>query len=119
MAKSNDTIEIINKSINTQTRLSLKIKHGLGNSIEVDFDPYIYGDDTMQYRFLWGYLVHNRLTYKFRVADIVSAKLTEDKFKIIDYAWYYYSLEEEFWNIAPDFETMNNIYTGSHIGGPL
>ena len=109
--------EIIDKAITNQYRLTLTIVYGLGGNIEVDFDPYIHGDDTLQNTFIFGYLASNRLLYKFRLTDIVSAKLSKEKFTIIPHAWYYYALEEELWNIAPDFDKINALYTGSHIGG--
>jgi hypothetical protein len=89
--------EIIKRAILDNQTITVKFKHGTGDELELDFDPYIYGDDTMQYGFVWGYLPTNLLFYKFMVDSIISVKLTQQTFIVHSEARYLYSLEEEHW----------------------
>lgn len=111
-------IETIKTGIETQTRLELKVIHGLGDSIDLDFDPYIYGDDIMQHGFIWGFLPHNLLIYQFRISDVVSARLSEEKFEVAADVYRYYCLEEEHYHSCSGQIKMSLAINGSHNGGP-
>ena len=90
-----DKEEKITKAIEDHETLLIKMKYGLGNELEVEFDPYIYGSDTMQYRFVWGYLPWSNLYYKLIEDFIISIKKTNKKFEFNSGAMYINSIEEE------------------------
>ena len=83
------------KAIEDHETLLIKMKYGLGNELELEFDPYIYGDDIMQYKFVWGYLPWSKLYYKLMVDFIISIKKTNKKFELNKGAMYINSLEEK------------------------
>ena len=90
-----DNEEKIIAAIENHETLLVKMKYGLGNEFEVEFDPYIFGDDIMQYKFVWGYLPSNKLYYKLIVDFIISIKKTNKKFEFNKGAMYINSFEEE------------------------
>lgn len=97
--------ETIEKAINTKTELILTVKHGLGSIIDnTHFQPYILGDDTYQYSFIWGYLSEQNLYYKFILDNIVAAKLSVKKYDVREDACYQYSCEEEHFGHIEGFE---------------
>lgn len=49
-------IEILEKAIKNRLTVKIKIRHKLGEKIEIDFQPYIFGADMMQYDFVWGFI---------------------------------------------------------------
>lgn len=87
--------EKIIHAIENHETLLIKMKYGLGNELEVEFDPYIYGSDIMQYGFVWGFLPWNGLMYKIICDFILSVKSTKKKFTVQPYAIYLYAIEEE------------------------
>ena len=87
----------VQMAIENAQSVTIKFKHGVGEELTLPFDPYIYGDDTMQYSFVWGYLPQNNLYYKFMFDIVTSVKLTPDKFSVKDDAVYLYAIEEEHW----------------------
>ncbi len=104
--------ESINKAIDNMKTMRLTIKSGIGGIIEIDFDPYIYGSDIMQYEFLWGYMPKSKLFYKMRVDSIVEAKTTNDNFIMQNDTLYLFAIEEEHWNhIKPILEKPVKIYS--------
>ncbi len=101
-------IDTIDKAIQEKKALILRVKHGLGSTLEdIGFEPYIYGDDTLQYPFVWGYLSHSGLFYKLLLDHIISAKLTEESFSVRPEACYQYALEEEHFSVLKGF---SNVY---------
>lgn len=96
--------------------LRVKYQHGAGSVLDIVFQPYLYGDDKMQHTFIWGSLSNQGGIYKLMLQNIEAVELTSTRFEIDKKACYYYSLEQEFWSIAPDFDQQNQIWTGSHIG---
>jgi hypothetical protein len=101
-------VDIIKKGIEDKIELILTAKYGLGDkNLEVPFQPYIYGEDSMQYQFVWGYLSYPMLFYKFHMDNIVSAKLSDTTFTVLPNACYQYAIEEERYAVLPDFD---NIY---------
>ena len=108
-----DTAEmraVITTAIENQQRLKVKLP---GDDFDMDFDPYIFGHDLMQHDFVWGYLTHNALMYKFRLTDFADVKLTRKKFDVI-HAAYYYSTEEEHYAIASGVSHRKEIYAYGH-----
>ena len=97
-------IWLSNKAIDNHLTLTVVYKYGLGDTIEVNFNPYIYGSDIMQYEFVWGFLTNNPMHYRMLVDFIVSAKLTTKKFTVESDSIYLYALEEEHWNRIKEFE---------------
>jgi hypothetical protein len=93
MSHGNIELKLVH-AINTKTKLILTVKYGLGDELTVDFDPYIYGEDIMQYPFVWGFLPHSRNFYKFGLDRIIEAKDTIKRFLIESDAVYLYGLEE-------------------------
>ena len=86
----------IETAIDTNSEIKLSVKHGLGSNIDNTlFQPYILGDDTYQYSFVWGYLPGLNLYYKFRLTDILSADLLQTKFNVREDACYQYAIEED------------------------
>ena len=83
------------KAIENSQSIKIKFKYGLGNETELLFDPYIYGSDTMQYEFVWGFLPESLLHYRLMADFIISAKLTNTKFEVQSDSMYLYSIEEE------------------------
>ena len=113
LMNTNQLASIIQEAISSKKVLSLTIKHGLGEKIDIEIEPYIYGDDTMQYSFVWGYLSFSRLFYKLRFDSIEKATILKKEFGILPNAVYYYTLEEELWEIISGFDQL---YLDSHIG---
>ena len=83
------------KAIENNQTIKIKLKHGLGNEIELLFEPYIYGTDTMQHEFVWGFLPESLFHYRLMADFIISAKLTNTKFEVQFDSIYLYSIEEE------------------------
>jgi hypothetical protein len=98
----------LHEAIKQGKELQIKIKYNLGGDLEVEFQPYIYGSDTMQHEFAWGFLTHSGLYYKFRLTDIISGKFTGATYKVRPDAFYLYSIEEEFYAVLPNFQNVSS-----------
>lgn len=85
----------LKKAIKSRLTVQIKIKHGLGDNMEIDMNPYIVGSDFLQYDFVWGFTPHNRTFYKLTLAFVQSLELTEKKFNIEPGTVYLYAIEEE------------------------
>ena len=99
-----EIVSTIEKAIDNHLTLTVMYKYGFGDPIEVNFNPYIYGSDIMQYDFVWGFLTNNPMHYKMLVDFIVSAKLTTKKFTVESDSIYLYASEEEHWNRIKEIE---------------
>lgn len=110
-------IETIRKGIHSKRRLKLKTKHGTGSEIEVELDPYMYGEELMQHVYVWGHLPYSNKQYRFRLDDILEAEITNQKFEVMSWAAYYNSLEEEYWDVVEGFH--ERIFVGNHLGDPI
>ncbi len=106
--------ELIQKAINEKRRLLITVEHGLGNPIEIQFDPYIYGEDTWQRYFVWG-LDSSLHCYKYYLDWIKKVKLEGEHFKVDPNAVYYYSMEEEHYACVEKPKVQCQMY--SHIAG--
>lgn len=102
---TNNALALIETAIKTRSKLEMKVMSGSGGAVDVEFDPYIYGSDAMQFSFIWGYLPFNNLIYKFRLSDIIALKLLDKQFTVVDWAVYYYSCDEELWLLAEHLST--------------
>jgi hypothetical protein len=105
---TSNLVKTIREAIKTQRELLLTVKHGLGDELEVPFQPYIQGQDKMQYEFVWGYLSYSMVFYKLYIENIISAKLTDVTYTVLPNACYQYALEEEHYAVLQDF---HNIYS--------
>lgn len=102
---------IIDATENHKTIL-VKMKHGLGKELEVEFDPYIYGSDTMQYQFIWGFLPWSNQIYKIMFDCIISVKLLDKIFVVQSDALYLFAIEEEHWSCVKEmYEPEIRIYS--------
>ncbi len=102
-----DIIETIQKAIKLATELRISARHGHGDYIDTILQPYIQGDDTYQYRFVWGYIPHNGLYYKFFLDNIKSAKLGSLTYTARPDAVYLYSIEESLYAVLPGFDKIS------------
>jgi hypothetical protein len=92
------SIDIENKiidAIENHKTILIKFKYGLGQELEIEFDPYIYGSDTMQYGFVWGFLPSSGLFYKLIFDFIISVRSTNKKFTVEPDTMYLYAIEED------------------------
>ena len=105
---SNVIYEIIERAINDKKELIINMKyasgHGRDTLDDLSFQPYILGDDTMQFGFVWGYLSSNHLYYKILLENIITAKLTSRKFDVKDDACYQYIDEESHFAMLDKFK---------------
>jgi hypothetical protein len=106
--------ELIQKAIREKRRLLLTVEHGLGQVIEIRFDPYIFGQDTWQRYFVWG-LDSSLHCYKYYLDWVKNVKLEGSEFKVDPHAVYYYSIDEEHYACVENPEV--NHYAYSHLGG--
>lgn len=106
--------ELIQKAIKEKRRLSITVEHGLGDTVEVRLDPYVYGQDTWQRYFVWG-LDSSLHCYKYYLDWIKKVKLEDGTFEVDPNAVYYYSMEEEHYAYVEGPEV--NFQTYSHIAG--
>lgn len=104
---------LIKKAIKEKLKLLVTVEHGLGSSIEIELDPYIFGDDTWQRPFVWG-LSSSLHCYKFFLNWIKEVKLEGRTFKVDPNAVYYYALEEDHYMRVSDPEVP--CYRYSHVG---
>ncbi|MEO6233327.1 MAG: hypothetical protein ABJB11_18620 [Ferruginibacter sp.] len=101
-------VETIKDAISQKRELSLTIKYGVGQTIEIDIEPYVYGQDLMQYEFVWGYLPHSMTFYKLLIDHIEQAIITNEEVPVDnEKAMYIYSMGEEHHAIIEGFD---NIY---------
>jgi hypothetical protein len=108
--------EKIIHAIENHETLLIKMKYGLGNELEVEFDPYIYGSDIMQYGFIWGFLPWNRLYYKLMVDFIISIEKTNKKFELNTKAMYINSSEEEFYaSLKEMYEPQVRVFSQGYV----
>lgn len=109
--KSTDIEKKIIEAIENHKTILITFKYGLGDDLEIEFDPYIYGSDTMQYGFVWGFLPWSNLFYKLMFDFIISVKTTGKIFKIQSDAIYLYAMEEEHYHtIIEMHEPKGRIY---------
>ncbi len=101
------------KAIINKRQLIVTFEYGNYKNFEVDFDPYLIGQDKVQNAYLWGYVPKINNFHYFRLTDIIRIKETEEHFEVIDWAVFYYAAYDEFIEKVEGFE---NIYKGSHLG---
>lgn len=70
------------------------LKYSGGSELETEMNPYILGEDIMQYEFVWGFLPHSGNYYKLELDKVVSVKDTIKRFKVEPEAVYLYAIEE-------------------------
>ncbi len=105
---------LIEKAIKEKRRLLLTVEHGLGDTIEIRLDPYIYGQDSWQRYFVWG-LDSSLHCYKYYLDWVKKVKMEGGSFKVDPNAVYYYSMEEEHYARVEEPEVECQQY--SHIAG--
>ncbi|MDN4165038.1 hypothetical protein QWY31_05960 [Cytophagales bacterium LB-30] len=96
------TIDELKYAVNNRLTIKVKMKHGLGDNLEIEIDPYIIGSDLMQYDFIWGYISHSRTFYKLMLNFVQSIKLTSKNFKTLPKTVYLYSNEEDHYESVDD-----------------
>jgi hypothetical protein len=99
-------VETIKSAIQQQKELLLKIKYGLGSELEILLEPYIYGEDIMQYEFVWGCINQNKTFYKVYLNIILEATINEEVFPIVLNAVYLYSTGESHFEILDGFDNF-------------
>lgn len=103
--------EKIENAIQNHKTILINTKYGLGQELEVEFDPYIIGSDTMQYGFVWGFLPWNNLMYKFILNNLLSVKITDKTFKVQSDVIYLYAIEEEhYYSVTEMYEPEVRVY---------
>lgn len=109
-------IDIIQSAIQEKKELLLKIKSGEEpeSYLEVFMQPYIYGNDILQYGFVWGYLSHNGVFYKVLTDWIVSAETIEIPYTVQDGSVYDQSPGEEHLCVLEGFN-INFTDAGSFV----
>lgn len=90
-------IDTIQSAIHEKKELLLKIKSGdeSETSLEVFMQPYVLGNDVLQYSFVWGFLSHNGLFYKVLTDWIISAETIEIPYTVQEGVVYEQSPGEE------------------------
>lgn len=90
-------IDIIKSAIYQKKELLLKVKSDQepNQFVEVLMQPYVLGDDILQYEFVWGYLTDKQVFYKVLTDLIISAEAIEIPYTVIEDATYDYSIGEE------------------------
>lgn len=67
--------ELIKVAISDKKELNLKLKTtSNATQQEVRFCPYIYGEDTLNFKFIWGYLPQFQTFYSLPVQQIEAAE---------------------------------------------
>lgn len=84
----------IKHAIESRTTMLVVLKYSGGMELEAELNPYIFGEDIMQYEFVWGFLPHSGNFYKLELDKIISVKNTIKRFSIEPEAVYLYALEE-------------------------
>jgi hypothetical protein len=98
----------LEKAINSKTEVLLSAIHGLGSLLDgMRFQPYILGDDSFQYPFVWGYLPDNNEYYKFMLSTVVTAKPVAAKYDVREDACYQHAINEDHFGRLAGFD---NIY---------
>lgn len=70
-----DMTNLIQTAINNKNELFLKVKPPSSEKIkEVRFCPYIYGVDSLEFPFMWGYLPQFDTFYKIPLQQIEDAE---------------------------------------------
>lgn len=104
----NQIYETLEKAINNKSEIMLSAKHGLGSLIDgMRFQPYILGDDSFQYPFVWGYLPGNNEYYKFMLDNVVATKSVAAKYDVREDACYQHAINEDHFARLTGFD---NIY---------
>lgn len=98
--------EKIKEAVETSKQVNIKMLYGLGNEISIEFQPYIYGQDIMQFSFVWGYIPFNRVFYKIHLDNIKSVQVTEITYTVLPGAIYMWSLEEEHYSVLVGFRNI-------------
>lgn len=97
----------IAEAIKSKRELNLKVKYGLGNEVkDLKFQPYIYGDDFLQYPFVWGYFSYPMVFYKLLIEHIIEARITDTAYTVQKAAVYSYSIEEEHYTVLEGFDKI-------------
>jgi len=100
--------ESLEKAISNKSEVMLSARHGLGSLIDgMRFQPYVLGDDSFQYPFVWGYLPGNNEYYKFMLGNVVAAKSTTSKYDVREDACYQHATNEDHFGRLAGFD---NIY---------
>lgn len=100
-------IETIKKAIHNKIELILTTKNGLGDkTVEVIFQPYIYGCDKMQNEFIWGFLPYSMSFYKFDISNIDSLELTGDSYTVLSAAYYRCAAREKHYAVIQGFNKI-------------
>jgi hypothetical protein len=103
----NEIYERLNTAISKNKAIILTVKNGLGSEIkELKFYPYILGDDSFQFAFVWGQLQESKLFYKFNLQNIIELKISQEVFNYSNNACYQYALEEEHYNTISGFDNI-------------
>jgi hypothetical protein len=100
----NQINEIIKNAIKTQSVLSIQIKDDTDKPFLIEFNPYILGQDILQYDFVWGET--RRLFYKLDLDKIESVSALPKKFEVSENACYQFSLEEEHYEVLNNFDNV-------------
>jgi len=99
----------IENGIKNNTEVILAVRHGLGDIIEgTKFQPYILGDDSYQYSFVWGFLPDFNLYYKFMLDNIITVKNTTIEYFVREDACYQHAIEEEQFAVLKNFQNIYN-----------
>ena len=99
--------EVIKLGVKENRTLNISVRNGLGSIIkDIEFEPYIIGDDTFQFSFAWGHLPQQGLFYRFKLENILSANFRSKNFQISSDACYQYAIEEEHFAVVDDFTNM-------------
>jgi hypothetical protein len=110
--QDNNVNDRIRESIITSKQINIKMICGLTNEISIEFQPYIYGQDIMQFDFVWGYIPLNKVFYKIHLDNVASVQVTEITYTVLPDAVYLYSIEEEHYSVLVGFR---NIFSQSCV----
>ncbi|MBS1570551.1 MAG: hypothetical protein JST45_14070 [Bacteroidetes bacterium] len=97
--------ELIQRAIREKRKLMITVKDDGGRETEVQFDPYIFGDDKWQRPFVWG-IWNGFYAYRFYLEWITKVKLEGRHFIVDPNTVYYYASEEDHYErvVDPDIE---------------
>lgn len=93
--------KLIQKAIREKLKLRITVLHGNGRAFEIEFDPYVFGNDSWQRPFVWG-LTPALHCYRFYLDWIRDVALEGRHFKVDPNACYYYAMEEEIYASVAD-----------------
>lgn len=84
--------ETVKTAIQLKHKIAIKY---LNSELRITVDPYIFGDDLFQQKFIWGWVDHHGTCFKFYEDKIQEVTLLGDSFEVQKGIEYYYSMEEE------------------------